>query len=53
MLQAVIELLRRMGDKSEPVTLVRLQWGLVEDHSELRSRLSELSSMNQVRWGLL
>jgi hypothetical protein len=46
--QAVFAILKRMGDSSEPVTLVRLQWGLVQDHSELRSKLAQLSGMKQV-----
>ncbi len=55
--QAVVALLKKAGDRAEPVTLMRLQLGLVHalhgptdaslDH--LRSRLGKLSSMIQVR----
>lgn len=47
-LKAVLGVLKGLGDNSEPITLVKLQWGLVEEHSQLRSRLAALSSMNQV-----
>jgi len=44
-IQGVLALLRRAGDKSEPVTLVRIQLGLVTEHSAIRSKLGQLASM--------
>ncbi len=55
-LQAVQVILRQLGDRSEPLTLVRVQLGLVHPPGRgagqlkrLRTRLAELSTMIQVR----
>jgi len=49
LLQGVFKLFGKLRDKSGPVTLVKLQLGLVTDHTHIRSRLAELSSMIKVR----
>lgn len=46
--QGVLRLFSKLQDKSGPVTLVKLQLGLVTDQTSIRSRLAELSSMIRV-----
>eukprot|EP00200_Dunaliella_tertiolecta_P001900 CAMPEP_0202351400 /NCGR_PEP_ID=MMETSP1126-20121109/8058_1 /ASSEMBLY_ACC=CAM_ASM_000457 /TAXON_ID=3047 /ORGANISM="Dunaliella tertiolecta, Strain CCMP1320" /LENGTH=366 /DNA_ID=CAMNT_0048943505 /DNA_START=27 /DNA_END=1128 /DNA_ORIENTATION=- len=46
--QGVAKLFSKLRDKSSPVTLVKLQLGLVTDQTSIRSKLAELSSMIKV-----
>lgn len=47
-LQGVLKLFSKLQDRSGPVTLVKLQLGLVTDQTSVRSRLAELSGMIKV-----
>lgn len=48
-LWAVLALLRALADGSEPVTVVKLQVGLLTDPSKVQQHLSELCCMMKVR----
>ena len=48
LMQLVLALMRKMGDRNEPVTLVRVQLGLLGETARVRGKLGELSLMIQV-----
>eukprot|EP00798_Chlamydomonas_sp_ICE-L_P004436 gene4436-14572_t len=46
--QLVQMFLRKASDRSEPISVVKLQLGLLKDHNEIQNKLSELRGIIQV-----